>query len=183
MVDGSAVTTVRPPVGVQPVGVWQRRRDRRREQQRLAEHDRRVARQAELHLLGELLGDASALVEDGWVQHCWFTVRDERGERRRVGPRNLQELDGRAIDQVCLVGAIVQAAGGVARAGSQPVHRALDLTWATLYHLPVRWCPAPSVRLAHIHDLTRWNDADLRSTGDVVGLLSAAACRATVETA
>jgi hypothetical protein len=22
----------------------------------------------------------------------------------------------------------------------------------------VRWCPAPSIRMAHVRDLTRWND-------------------------
>jgi hypothetical protein len=77
-----------------------------------------------------------------------------------------------------LVGAVVQAAGGVAHARTQPVHRALDLTWAALYNEPVRWCPAPATRLSHVRDLTRWNDRDGRTATEVSGLLALAADRA-----
>ena len=156
-------------------------RARRHERRRLAQHDRRAAHRAELHGLRTLLADAADLVDAGWVQRCWFTVRDEHGDRRRVGPANLRELRGRTVSEVCLVGAIVQAGGGVAQAGAQPVQRALDLTWATLYNLPVRWCPAPAVRLAHIHDLTRWNDAAARTPDDVGSLLVTACGRAALE--
>src|SRR5690242_837246 len=79
-----------------------------RERRRLIEQDRQAGRQAELYLLGELLADASDLVRAGWVQHCWFAVRDEQGTRRRIGPRNLQDLDGNRVSEVCMVGAIVQ---------------------------------------------------------------------------
>ncbi len=156
---------------------------RRRERRRLIEQDRQAARQAELYLLGELLTDASDLVRAGWVQHCWFAVRDERGTRRRIGPRNLQDLDGNRVSEVCMVGAIVQAAGGVDRAGTEPVHRAIDLTWATLYDTPMRSCPSSSVRLAYIHDLIAWNDAAGRTADDAAILLSAAARRAPEERA
>lgn len=159
-----------------------RLRERWRERRRLTEQDRQAARLAELYLLRALLADASDLVTAGWVQHCWFTISDEHGNRRRIGPLNLHELDGHPIREVCLVGAIVQAAGGIARAGTQPVHRAIDLGWATLYNQPLctsNHTPSPPVRLAHIHDLTRWNDSPGRTPDDVVGLLSAASGRAT----
>lgn len=155
------------------------RRERWRERRRLTEQDRQAAEQAELYLLRALLADASDLVNAGWVQHCWFVISDERGSRRRIGPLNLHELDGHPVSDVCLVGAVVEAAGGIARAGTHPVHRAIDLTWATLYNQPLRCCPSPPVRLAHIHDLTRWNDSPGRTPHDVAGLLTAASHRAT----
>jgi hypothetical protein len=92
----------------------------------------------------------------------------------------LSELAGRQVVAVCLVGAVIQAAGGVAHAGSQPVRRALDVTWAALYLDPVRWCPAPAVRLAHVRDLTRWNDRAGRTAAEVSGLLAVAAERAEI---
>jgi hypothetical protein len=163
-----------PPVHERPLGL----RERRRERRRLIEQDRRAAARAELYVVRRLLYSALDLVESGWAQDCWFTVSDGRGGRRRIGPQNLHELGGQPVADVCLVGGIVQAGGGVARAGSQPVHRALDLTWATLYNQPTRWCPSPALRLAHIRDLTRWNDAPRRTPDDVTGLLAASALRA-----
>jgi hypothetical protein len=149
-------------------------RERWRERRRLTQQDRHAAHQAELHLLRELLADASNLVNAGWVQHCWFTTAEENGRRRRIGPSNLHDLDDHPVVEVCLVGAIVQAAGGIARAGTQPVHRGIELTWATLHNQPIRWCPSPPVRLAHVHDLTRWNDTARRTPDDVASLLIAA---------
>lgn len=154
-------------------------RERWRERRRLAEQDRQVAAQAERYLLRRLLLEASDLVTAGWVQRCWFAFRDEDGRRHRIGPPNLHELGSHPVSEVCLVGAIVQAAGGLARAGTRPVHQAIDLTWATLYHEPSWRRPSPPVRLAHIHDLTRWNDARERRSDDVTDLLAAASLRAT----
>jgi hypothetical protein len=71
----------------------------------------------------------------------------------------------------------VHAAGGPDAATSQLVQRTLDLTWHTLHESarrPVQWCPAPEIRLAHLRDLTRWNDHPRRTSGEVRGLLAAA---------
>jgi len=151
-------------------------RARRRERRRLVDLDRRSALRAESALLHALLLRASDLVCDGWTQRCWFVAGDDDG-RVRVGPTNLSDLAGRDVVEVCLVGAVIHAAGGVAQAGTQPVQRALDVTWAALYHDPVRWCPAPAVRLAHVRDLTRWNDGAGRTAAEVSGLLTRAADR------
>jgi hypothetical protein len=151
---------------------------RRRERRRLVERDRQSAARSEAVLLRALLLHASDLVCDGWTQRCWFVARDQADGRVRVGPQNLHELASLQVVEVCLVGAVVHAAGGVARAGSQPVLRAFDATWATLYHEPVRWCPAPAIRLAHVRDLTRWNDRAGRTAAEVSGLLALAAERA-----
>src|SRR4051794_26751720 len=150
---------------------------RRRERRRLVDLDRRNSLRAESALLRALLLRASDLVCDGWAQRCWFVARDGDG-RVRVGPNNLSDLAGRQVVEVCLVGAVIHAAGGVAHAGGQPVQRALDVTWAALYRDPVRWCPAPAVRLAHVRDLTRWNDRAGRTAAEVSGLLALAADRA-----
>jgi hypothetical protein len=152
-------------------------RARRRERRRLVEQDRQSALRSEAVLLRALLLHASDLVGAGWAQRCWFVARDEHDGRVRVGPQNLHDLAGRQVVEVCLVGAVVHAAGGVAHAGSQPVHRALDVTWAALCHDPVQWCPAPAVRLAHVRELTRWNDQPGRTAAEVSHLLAVAADR------
>ena len=84
----------------------------------------------------------------------------------------------------CLVGAIVQAGGGAAAVRSQPVQRALDLTWHALHgdpREPVRWCPAPPVRAGHVRDLVRWNDHPSRTRHEVGALLGRASATAGAE--
>jgi hypothetical protein len=64
------------------------------------------------------------------------------------------------------------------------VQRALDLTWHALHGdpaAPVRWCPSPNERAAHVRDLTRWNDATGRTAADVTALLDSAEQKATRE--
>jgi hypothetical protein len=56
------------------------------------------------------------------------------------------------------------------------VQRAFDLTWHTLFgdrDSPVRYCPAPAVRTAHLRDLIRWNDDPHRTVAEVAALLQA----------
>lgn len=145
-----------------------RRRDRRRLRARLAEQDRLAAQRAELRSIGQLLDDAATVVDAGWVQHGWSTAGA-----------------GGSVSRACVVGAIVHAAGGPAAVRSQLVQRTLDLTWHTLYnepHQPVRWCPAPAVRLAHVRDLTRWNDQSERTAAQVTALLAAAVRTAAAQT-
>ena len=146
------------------------------ERRRLARHDRVPAQLAELRTARTLFTDAAAAVAAGWIQDGWFAYRDDHGRERLVGPHNLYEVTGRQLTGVCLVGAIVQAGGGLPAAGTGPVHRALDLTWQALFRVtePVGYCPAPALRTARVRDLTRWNDRPHRTAQEVTALLGVA---------
>jgi hypothetical protein len=107
-----------------------------------------------------------------------------RGRQQTVNAGNLRSIGDRPVIGACLVGAIVHAGGGLAAFRSQPVQRALDLTWHALYgedRAPARWCPAPPVRSAHVRELTRWNDRPERTSDDVMALLHAVERAASAE--
>ena len=146
------------------------------ERRRLARQDRMAACLAELHAARALLADAATVLEAGWIQDGWFAYRDEQGRQRLVGAHNLPEITGRQLTGACLVGAIVQAGGGVPAAGSGPVHQALDLTWQALFAVtePVGRCLSPAARTIRVRELTRWNDRPGRTAGEVTALLGAA---------
>lgn len=168
-------TTARPQArpGPQASRSW---RGRRQERERLAAQDRISSRLAELHHLDGLLLDARDVILAGWLQDGWFSYLDGRGQEQTVTVPTLRALAGRPVTGACLVGAVIQAGGGLSAAGSQPVQRALDLTWHTLHGvgpLPSSWCPAPSIRATHIRQLTRWNDSAHRTAADVADLLTA----------
>ena len=119
---------------------------------------------------------ARALVRGGWVQNGFFAHRTERDELRVTTGWNPYRNNGRPVAGACLVGAITHAGGGLAAVDSQPVQRAFDLTWHTLFgdpDGPVRYCPAPDVRVAHLRDLIRWNDDAHRTGAEVEALLRA----------
>jgi hypothetical protein len=161
-----------------------RRTRRRSERARLARQDRVSARVAELHSIRDLLSSAVVVVSTGWVQHGWFTVDDGQGRPRRIDAHHLDELNSHPVSGGCLVGAVVHAAGGPTTVRSQLVQRTLDLLWHALHEdarQPVRWCPAPSVRMAHLRDLTRWNDAPRRTADEVSALLVSATRSAETE--
>jgi hypothetical protein len=156
-----------------PPSVGQRVRDRRW----AARHHRMTSQLAELYLIRTLLADASMIIGAGWIQNGWFTYRDDKGGQRLVGSHNLGQITGRPLTGACLVGAIVHAGGGPAAAHTQPVHRALDLTWHALFGVepyPVGHCPAPALRVARTRDLTLWNDRPRRRAEDILTLLGAA---------
>jgi len=151
-------------------------RQRIAERRALARQDREAAQLAELHRVRTLLSDAATVVAAGWIQHGWFAYRDEHGRRQLVDAANLHRMAGRRPIGACLVGAVVQAGGGLSAAHSQPVHRALDLSWQVLSGVtePLDRCPAPAVRLARVRELTAWNDRPQRRVPEVLALLAAA---------
>jgi hypothetical protein len=166
--------TTAPPRHAQPAEHRLPWRERVRERRRLARQDRLAAHLAELHHIQSLVAAARTVIGSGWVQDGWFAYRDEQGQQRAVTVQNVQRMAGRPVTGACLVGAIVHAGGGLAAVQTQPVQRALDLTWHMLYgdeREPVHWCPAPSIRTAHVRDLTRWNDDPDRSPREVTALL------------
>jgi hypothetical protein len=163
------------------------RRQRRRHRRRLAELDRRAAHLAGLHQVRAVLAAACEVLDTGWIRHSWFAYQDAQGRTRIATAHGAHRLGDHPVTAACLVGAIVQAGGGPASGGpggglaavrSQPVQRALDVTWHALHGggpaEPVGWCPPPPVRAAHVRDLTRWNDQPARTHDEVTGLLRAA---------
>jgi hypothetical protein len=159
----------------------ERRHERRPELRRLARRDDLLARLAELHHIRALLEDTAVVVSGGWIQGAWLAVLDPQGRQHDLTAPHLHLATGRPVVGACLVGGIVLAAGGPATAHSQLVQRTLDLTWHTLHEdqrEPVRWCPSPDVRSAHVRDLTRWNDHPTRTSDDVLALLGSAVAAA-----
>lgn len=149
------------------------------DRRRLARLDRTSARLAELHCVRSVLADARSVVEAGWIQRGWFAYRDEQGRQQLVDAYHLHLMAGRRPTGACLVGAIVQAGGGLPAAHSQPVHRALDLTWEALqgWTEPVEHCSAPALRLVRVRELTAWNDRPHRTAREVDALLAVAGRR------
>lgn len=157
------------------------RRESRHERRRLAELDRLAARLGDLERIRAVVAGAGDVVATGWLQRAWFACPGPRGGERVVTPRRPV---GRPVTGACLVGAVVQAGGGLGGPDAQPVARALDLLWHALHRdpaEPVRWCPAPPVRAQHVRDLTGWNDAPGRTAGDVARLLATADAIAAAE--
>jgi hypothetical protein len=158
-------------------GWLERRRMQKAERRRLARHDCLAISLLELHDIRALLEETIVLVNVGWIQNAWFAVLDTHGHEHRVTAHETHLANDRPVTGVCLVGGIVYAAGGPAAAHSQLVQRTLDLTWHALsedVRRPVRWCPAPEIRSAHLRDLTRWNDDPQRTPRQVSALLDAA---------
>ena len=157
------------------------RRARRAERRRLGRQDRLSVQLAELHAMTELLDRAAEVVGAGWVQGAWFTVATEQGSRA-VTAYDLPVLRSRPVTGACLVGSVVQAAGGPASVRSQLVQRTLDAVGHTVHEDPARplqWCPGPRMRTLGVLELTHWNDAPGRTQQEVVDLLGAS--RRTVE--
>jgi hypothetical protein len=159
---------------------------RRGQSRQLRVRDQISARLAELDQIACILNDAADLVSAGWLQESWFAYRDDSGRIRPVNAHNAKQLTGHPVVAACLVGAIVEAGGGLPRLRTQVVQRALDLTWHTLVRTPpqlVRRTPAPETRMHHVQDLTGWNDHPNRTAGQAEELLrrSAIAARAEAE--
>jgi hypothetical protein len=162
-------------------------RTRRQQSRQLRLRDQISARLAELDQIACILNDAADLVHLGWLQDSWFAYRDDTGRVRPVNAYNVNQMQGHPVVGACLVGAVVQAGGGVPHARTQVVQRALDLTWHTLCMRPAELLgriPAPETRVHHVQELTRWNDHPGRTAGEAEELLrsSATAARAAAET-
>jgi hypothetical protein len=183
-----AAATISAPqtFGADIVEVHPSWRTRRRHLQQLRLRDQISARLAELDQIACILSDAADLVRAGWLQESWFAYRDGRGRLRPVNAYNAKQMTDHPVVAACLVGAVVQAGGGMPYVRTQPVQRALDLTWHTLFKTSpelIRRIPAPETRVHHVQDLTRWNDHPSRTAGQAEELLrrSATAARSEAE--
>jgi hypothetical protein len=183
-----AAATISAPqaFGADIVGVHPSGKTRRRHLQQLRLRDQISARLAELDQIACILNAAADLVRAGWLQESWFAYRDGRGRLRPVNAYNAKHMTGHPVVAACLVGAVVQAGGGMPYVRTQPVQRALDLTWHTLFKTSpelIRRIPAPETRVHHVQDLTRWNDHPGRTAAQAEELLrrSATAARSEAE--
>jgi hypothetical protein len=161
-------------------------RAKRRLTRQLRLRDETSARLAELHHMTDILNQAADLIRGGWLQHSWFAYLDDNGRTRTVTAHNVHRLAGRPVVGACLVGAIVEAGGGLSNVRSQAVQRAVDLTWRTLFEIPVQanhWTAAPEVRMHEVRDLTRWNDHPSRTAPQAETLLRRSAAAASSEAA
>jgi hypothetical protein len=152
------------------------RHQRRAVRRQLKRQDSISSHLAELHAVHDLLERAVEVIGTGWLQRGWFTVTTAEG-LRTVTAHNLHEAVDEPVVGACLVGSVVQGAGGPAAVRTQLVQRTLDLLWHTLREDPgrsVRWCPDPQTRAGRVRDLTRWNDSPTRTHGEVFALLLAA---------
>ena len=153
----------------------------------LRDQDRLNAKLAELYCADALLAEAARFVERGWMQHGWFAYVDPSGVRRIVTgctPRLRRTVSAEQVVATCLVGGIVNAAGGPQEARSQLVQRTTELAWHALFRgaqEPIRWCPSPVERAGHVMDLVRWNDSPGRTTQEVTALLGRARALAHAE--
>jgi hypothetical protein len=180
----AATISAPPALGADIVEVqgW---RTRRRQFRQLRLRDQISARLAELDHIACVLNDAADLVHAGWLQDSWFAYRDDTGRIRPVNAYNVKEMAGHPVVAACLVGAIVEAGGGLPHLRAQEVQRALDLTGHTLLMRPAELhrTPAPQTRVHHVQDLTRWNDHRGRTADEAEELLrrSATAARSQAE--
>jgi hypothetical protein len=161
-------------LGADIVEVLPNWRTRRRQSRQLQLRDQISARLAELDQIACILNDAAELVRAGWLQDSWFAYRDNAGRIRPVNAYNAKQMTGHPVVATCLVGAVVQAGGGLPHVRTQVVQRALDVTWHTLAKTPPALAsrtPAPETRLHHVQDLTRWNDHPGRTAGQAEELL------------
>lgn len=152
------------------------RRQRRAARRQLRRQDSISARLAELHAMHDLLERGAEVIGTGWLQRGWFTVMTAEG-LQAVTAHNLNDAVGQPVVGACLVGSVVEGAGGPAAVRTQLVQRTLDLLWHTLREgpdRPVRWCADPQTRALRVRDLTGWNDSPTRTRDDVLTLLVAA---------
>jgi len=151
-----------------PTSLLQRLRDALRP----SPEDRRAARLRRVGETCEVLSDARAVVERGWVQGRWYAAGPTAG-----------------VGGACMVGAVVHAArrrhprGADLAAG--PAIDALWDAWQESCGLGGPWsfgrAAAPDVRTIRVRDLTRWNDDPRRTREDVLGLLDLAMSHAIIE--
>lgn len=175
-IEGMGVTSaflLREPVRLAPAT----RHEVRRRRRALARQDLVSARLAELVRIRDVLRDAAELVERGWLQGAWFSYSGTGGEVRMSHVADRRRVGAAPVFSRCLVAAIRDAADPAPRSDGQVSRRAAEVTWHALqggWGGPVQWCPAPDVHLAHVRDLTRWNDRAGRTTGEVGSLLEGA---------
>jgi hypothetical protein len=140
-------------------------------------------RRAGLEQLLALLEAAREELAAGWVQSGWWSV--SRGDGERVLATGLAAGASRpeSVSAVCLVGALVRADSGQGMDAGSGAGRAVGAVYDALWESrgqpgpdPLA-VPSPQVRLAQVRTLTRWNDAEGRTSDEVLAILDRAISR------
>lgn len=133
-----------------------------------------------------LLEAARADLSAGWVQGSWWARPAADGRQILVTGLASGPSVPAAAQATCLVSALVRA--GAAQGGDSEVGRAIDAVYDALWesrNQPVGTpgqssllrVSSPQVRQAKVQALTRWNDAQGRTAGDVLAMLDRAIAR------
>lgn len=153
-------------------------------------HTRGAPRQSLLEVQHAVLERLLALLEAarsdlsaGWVQDGWWAIPADGGQQILVTGLAAGTSPPRHADAVCLVGALIRA--GTAQGPDAEVGRAVDAVYEALWESlgqPVTatgmlTVSSPQVRQARTQALTRWNDAQGRASGEVLGILDRAIAR------
>jgi hypothetical protein len=128
----------------------------------------------------QVLAGARQVLERGWVQEGWYSVRDRSGRPRLVGSTVLGVPRPADIVGACLVGAIAHVASRDTTNHRAAAAAALDALWETLRRSDAAVAavpdhtPLPVARAFRSRDLVRWNDQPGRTKADVLALVDRA---------
>lgn len=130
-----------------------------------------------------LLEAARADLSAGWAQDGWWATPAVGGQHILATGLAAGGSAPHNADAVCLVGALIQA--GAAQGRDAEVGRAIDAVYDALWEsrgqpataAGLLSVSAPQVRLARTQALTRWNDAQGRTSDEVLAILDRAIAR------
>jgi hypothetical protein len=138
---------------------------------------------AVLERLLALLEAARADLSAGWVQDGWWATPAAGGQQILVTGLAAGASPPHNADAACLVGALIRA--GAAQGEDSEAGRAIDAVYDALWESREQQATAtgmltvssPQVRQAKTQVLTRWNDAQGRTSDEVLAILDRAIAR------
>ena len=140
---------------------------------------------AVLERLLALLEAARAELSAGWVQGGWWSTPSRDGRQILLTGLAAGPSAQETVGAVCLVGALIRAGSGQGR--DSEAGRAIDAVYDALWEsrgqataTPGPGLPkvsSPQVRQARTQALTRWNDAQGRTSDEVLAVLDRAIAR------
>ena len=140
---------------------------------------------AGLERLLALLEAARAELSAGWVQGGWWSTPSRDGRQILLTGLAAGPSAPETVGAVCLVGALIRAGSG--QGGDSEAGRAIDAVYDALWESRgqasatpgpgMLMVSSPQVRQAKTQALTRWNDAQGRTSDEVLAVLDRAIAR------
>jgi hypothetical protein len=141
--------------------------------------------QAALEGLLALLETAREELSAGWVQGGWWATPSGGGGQTLATGLAASPSGPETVDGVCLAAALIRA--GSVQGGGSEAGRAVDVVYDALWESRGQAAPAPGpglvlasspqVRQAKTQALTRWNDAQGRTSDEVIAVVDRAIAR------